>query len=388
MSLASAQQRAGAGEPGASLALARQAIVARGAQVIDLPSLLPSALVLELAGENLRPRLFFTTAPDGTELCLRADLTIPAALHYVQTAQSDDHVASWLCEGKVFRAPRAGEDRSPEFVQLGLERFGDQHTIGADVDVFLAAFEACQALGVLEPNVRFCDGGLLPSVLSQAQIPEPWKQSLIEVSQHPGSLRRRLKEARGDMPRREISALERTLAGLETQEARATVGEVLSIAGLALPGARTLNDVADRLAERARRVVAPSLDHSLAQAIDAIIGVRSQPGQSEAGLDQVTSLAAGIGVDLAPWRQAWQQRLDRIASDRPRALALSHFEGVGPEMFDYYDGFIFDLDHTDTFMRPIASGGRYDQLVQVISDGQRRARAVGFVVRPSRIGGA
>jgi len=62
----------------------KQKLATFGGEWVDLPTFLPAETVLELAGEALRSRLYFATAPDGRELCLRADLTIPAALHYIE----------------------------------------------------------------------------------------------------------------------------------------------------------------------------------------------------------------------------------------------------------------------------------------------------------------
>jgi ATP phosphoribosyltransferase regulatory subunit len=362
------------------------ALKARGAHDLALPTLLPAALVLELAGEDLRPRLYFASGPQGDELCLRADLTIPAALHYCQIATHDHQEVAWACEGKVFRAPKPGEDRSPEFTQIGLERFGDVDTIEADVAVFLAAWEACQAAGLQKLHVRLCDGGLLPQIIAKAALQAPWGEALSEVANHASALRRVLDQASGNGPKREISALERTIGELDQERARSTVAEVLALAQFSLPGARQLSHVADRLSARARRALAPPLDASTAQTLARLVTMRSQD-TLEASLDELVNLAHKLGVDLSVWRQAWAERLKRISQEAPLALAHAHFEALSPEAFDYYDGMAFDFSLDASFARPVATGGRYDTLVGVISGGRRQARAVGCVVRPARFRG-
>lgn len=373
-------------ETGPKMQAAWAALKARGGQEVALPTLLPAALVLELAGEDVRPRLYFASGPDGAELCLRADLTIPAALHYAQTAAGDDEAAAWVCEGKVFRAPKQGEDRAPEFIQIGLERFGDADRIEADVTVFLAAWEACQAAGERKLYVRLCDGGLLPHIIAKADLPEPWGSALGEVTSHQSALKRVLAQATGAGPTRQISALERTIAELDSERARSTVAEVLALANLSLPGNRQLSHVADRLAARAKRAIANPLAPELAETLSKLIHLSSQ-GSLAASLDECVALASKLGVDLMDWRQAWTLRLDRIQQDAPEALSQAHFEALSPEAFDYYDGMAFDFAVDPSFARPVATGGRYDTLVGEISAGQRHARAVGCVIRPSRFGG-
>lgn len=373
-------------ETGPKMQAAWAALKARGGQEVALPTLLPAALVLELAGEDVRPRLYFASGPDGAELCLRADLTIPAALHYAQTAAGDDEAAAWVCEGKVFRAPKQGEDRAPEFIQIGLERFGDTDRIEADVTVFLAAWEACQAAGERKLYVRLCDGGLLPHIIAKADLPEPWGSALGEVTSHQSALKRVLAQATGAGPTRQISALERTIAELDSERARSTVAEVLALANLSLPGNRQLSHVADRLAARAKRAIANPLAPELAETLSKLIHLSSQ-GSLAASLDECVALASKLGVDLMDWRQAWILRLDRIQQDAPEALSQAHFEALSPEAFDYYDGMAFDFAVDPSFARPVATGGRYDTLVGEISAGQRHARAVGCVIRPARFGG-
>lgn len=373
-------------ETGPQMQAAWAALKARGGQEVALPTLLPAALVLELAGEDVRPRLYFASGPDGAELCLRADLTIPAALHYAQTAAGDDEAAAWVCEGKVFRAPKQGEDRAPEFIQIGLERFGDVDRIEADVTVFLAAWEACQAAGERKLYVRLCDGGLLPHIIAKADLPEPWGSALGEVTSHQSALKRVLAQATGAGPTRQISALERTIAELDSERARSTVAEVLALANLSLPGNRQLSHVADRLAARAKRAIANPLAPELAETLSKLIHLSSQ-GSLAASLDECVALASKLGVDLMDWRQAWTLRLDRIQQDAPEALSQAHFEALSPEAFDYYDGMAFDFAVDPSFARPVATGGRYDTLVGEISAGQRHARAVGCVIRPARFGG-
>ena len=373
-------------ETGPKMQAAWAALKARGGQEVALPTLLPAALVLELAGEDVRPRLYFASGPDGAELCLRADLTIPAALNYVQNATADNEPVAWVCEGKVFRAPKVGEDRAPEFVQIGLERFGDGDRIEADVTVFLAAWEACQAAGEHHLYVRLCDGGLLPHIIAKADLPDPWNSALGEVASHQSALKRVLAQASGSAPSRQISALERTIAELDPERARSTVAEVLTLANLSLPGNRQLSHVADRLAARAKRAIAKPLAPEFAETLTKLIQLHSQ-GSLAASLDECVVLAGKLGVDLMDWRQAWTLRLDRIQQEAPEALAHAHFEALSPEAFDYYDGMAFDFAADPSFARPVATGGRYDTLVGEISSGTRQARAVGCVIRPARFGG-
>jgi ATP phosphoribosyltransferase regulatory subunit len=364
---------------------ASQALTARGGGFVDLPTLLPASLVLELAGEGLRPRLFFATAPDGSELCLRPDLTIPAATQYVADSAYDNDPFAWACKGKVFRAPRDGEDRAPEFVQIGLERFGDKDVVDTDVSIFLAAWNACIAADVRPLKVRFCDGGLLPAIIAAAELPDVWRSTLCEHAGHSRTFMNILAQASGKLPARTINALEHELVSLPFDSAIARVEQALVDGDLTLAGGRTIDDVARRLVIRAQRALAPPLPAATADTLLAL-ATFEQATTLSATLDQVVTLAASLGVSLEAWQSDWRTRLAAIQAAAPDALTHARFDALGEEAFDYYDGMAFDIATSDDFSRPVATGGRYDELIGEISGGTRHARAIGCVIRPDRFG--
>jgi ATP phosphoribosyltransferase regulatory subunit len=365
------------------IAAASAALIADGGAYVDLPTLLPASLVLELAGEGLRPRLFFATAPDGGEMCLRADLTIPAALQYVADAHYDNDPFAWACKGNVFRTPRIGENRPPEFVQIGLERFGDPETIPTDVTIFLAAWHACESADTRGLHVRFCDGGILPAIIAGADLPDIWRAALGEHTGHSRTFLSILSQASSKIPPRPLSALERALVALSPEQARARVDDALQDGDLSLPPGRSLEDVTNRLVTRTRRALAPPLPDDVAHTLRALATFRQERTMQHT-LDHVVSLAGQLNVDLAPWCADWAARLEAIAQRAPHALAQCRFDALSHEAFDYYDGMAFDIATSDDFSRPLATGGRYDRLVGDISGGTRHARAIGCVIRPDR----
>jgi ATP phosphoribosyltransferase regulatory subunit len=355
------------------------ALAARGGTWVDLPALLPASLVLELAGEDLRARLFFASAPDGSELCLRADLTIPAALRFIETRPGQP--VAWLHEGKVFRAPRADEAVGSEFVQIGLERYGDADAVAADCDVVLAALEACAAGGLAEPVLTLADGDLVRAVLARADLPEPWGGYLRAVAGQTRSLRQRLAEAAGETEAPVLGALEQALTRLSDAEAEATVAEVLSLSRLTLGPGRSAADVMRRLVGKARRAGAEPLAPATVSAIRALLDVA---GPARAAVAGVVGAAHGLGAELSDWAQGWAIRLDALAAAAPAAARTATFRAGRQRNFAYYSGLFFDIAATEG-AHPAASGGRYDGLIAAISGGAVEAPAVGCVVRTGRL---
>src|SRR3954469_2262381 len=91
----------------------------------------PAEPFLDLSGEDIRKRMYLTTAPGGGEYCLRPDLTIPVARDYL--ASSDAGKPANFCYlGPVFRHR---EDAPAEFLQLGIESFGRGDRAAADAEM-------------------------------------------------------------------------------------------------------------------------------------------------------------------------------------------------------------------------------------------------------------
>src|SRR6201984_1458498 len=102
--------------PDALIASFERAGYARVAPAI----LQPAEPFLDLSGEDIRRRMLLTTDPEGRELCLRPDLTIPVSRAYL--ASPDAGKASGFCYlGAVFRHR---EGAAAEFLQAGIESFG------------------------------------------------------------------------------------------------------------------------------------------------------------------------------------------------------------------------------------------------------------------------
>jgi ATP phosphoribosyltransferase regulatory subunit HisZ len=63
----------------------------------------PADAFLDRMGEDLRRRTYVFTGPDGTELCLRPDLTIPTCQAYLVRTPNADRAAKLCYAGPVFR---------------------------------------------------------------------------------------------------------------------------------------------------------------------------------------------------------------------------------------------------------------------------------------------
>ena len=361
--------------PGPALAAIRGALAAAGAKPVDAPILQPLNLLLDLAGEAMRARLFVVQAEGGAEACLRPDFTVAVARQHIDGGAASGR---YVYEGPAFRSAPGG-DRPEEFVQLGVELFapaGDG-TVEADAEIAGLAWRAAVAGGREDLTLWLGDVGLFAAFIGSLALPDALAARLKRVAGRPRLLNAELARAGEAVAPTGGGQLAAMLSGLSEAQAAAMLEEVWALAGVEPVGGRGPGEIATRLVRRAEAASAPALTQAQAAAIRAFMAISEAPAT---GLKQVRALAGkacGLDAALADW-EARLARLAEVPADRMRfAPALGH-------AFDYYDGLTFEVRSEALGAdRPVASGGRYDGLLARLG-GAADARAVGCVVRPWR----
>src|SRR5260370_2354510 len=91
----------------------------------------PAEPFLDLSGEDIRKRMYLASDPQGRELCLRPDLTIPVSRDYLASPEAG--APRGFCYlGPVFRHRGEGVG---EFLQAGIEPFGREDISDADAQM-------------------------------------------------------------------------------------------------------------------------------------------------------------------------------------------------------------------------------------------------------------
>ena len=362
--------------PAEALAAIRNALAAAGAEAVDAPILQPLGLLLDLAGEAMRARLFVVQAEGGAESCLRPDFTAAVARQHIERGVS---AGRYFYEGPAFRSEPEGE-RPEEFVQLGVELFAPAGgaVAVADAEIAHLAWNAAVAGGRSDLALWLGDVGLFAAFIESLGLPEALAARLKRVAGRPRLLHAELARAgETGAPATGGGQLAAMLSGLPQAQAAAMLEEVWALAGVEPVGGRGPGEIAARLVRRAEAASAPALTERQAGAIRAFMAISEAPAE---GLKQVRALA-GKGASLEGALADWDARLAALsaipAAQMRFAPALGH-------AFDYYDGLTFEVRSTALGAdRPVASGGRYDGLLARLG-GAADGRAVGCVVRPWR----
>jgi ATP phosphoribosyltransferase regulatory subunit len=323
---------------------------------IDPPLLQPAEPFLDLSGEDIRRRMFLTTDPQGREMCLRPDLTIPVSRAYLQSAAAGKP-AGFCYLGAVFRH-RPGA--SAEFLQLGIESFGRRDKAAADAEMLALGLEATAQYGLTGPEIRIGDVGLFSAFIAALDLAPAWKRRLIKDFNRKSSLKHDLNQltlAAADKPP-EYQGVLAALAGSDPKAAHALVTDLLSIAGIATVGGRSVAEIADRFLEQATLNAPARLPQETRALIERFLSVAGDPDDATAKL---RALTADAKISLGPALDLFETRTGFLAARGLDVRAVKFATGFG-RGFDYYTGFVFEL-HNASANNPLVAGGRYDGLL-------------------------
>jgi ATP phosphoribosyltransferase regulatory subunit len=362
--------------PSEVLAAVRAPLEGAGAERADAPLLQPLNLLLDLAGEAMRARLFVVQAEGGAESCLRPDFTVAIARQHIESGRA---AGLYWYEGAAFRSA-AGSDRPEEFVQIGLEMFspGGGGVEQADAEIAGLAWRSAVAGGRDDLYLALGDVALFGAFVESLGLAESLAARLRRVAGRPRLLWAELART-GAVGEAGGGTLAGLLAGLSEAQAAALLEEVWALAGVEPVGGRGPAEIAARLVRKAEASSAPALTETQADAIRAFMAIDDTPAYAFA---RMRELAGSNDSALKAALGAWETRLLELSQAAP--ADRTRFTPALGHAFDYYDGITFEVRSAALGAdRPVAVGGRYDGLLARLG-GLADARAVGCMVRPWR----
>jgi ATP phosphoribosyltransferase regulatory subunit len=339
----------------------------------------PAEPFLDLSGEDIRKRMYLTTDPQGHELCLRPDLTIPVSRHYLASPAAGK-AQSFCYLGPVFRHR---ESEPSEFLQAGIESFGRPDTAAADAEMLALGIEATAHYGLDQPDIRVGDVALFSALVAALDLAPAWKRRLIKDFNHKTSLAHDLDRLTISVSRArsDYQGVLAALAGSDPKGAHALVTDLLSIAGITTVGGRSVGEIADRFLEQAALGAQTSLPRDSRTLIEKFLAIRGDPDEAAADL-RAFARDAGIALDAA--LDLFESRTGFLAA-RGLDIGRIRFSTAFGRGLDYYTGFVFELhDPAARAEGQLVAGGRYDGLLTRLGSA-RAIAAVGFAVWIERL---
>ncbi|HEY1361145.1 MAG TPA: ATP phosphoribosyltransferase regulatory subunit [Xanthobacteraceae bacterium] len=343
------------------------------------PILQPAEPFLDLSGEEIRKSMYLTSDPQGRELCLRPDLTIPVSRVYLSSPAAGKP-RGFCYLGPIFRHR---PDAAVEFLQAGIESFGRSDTAAADAEMLALGLDATAHYGLPQPAIRIGDVALFSALVAALDLAPVWKRRLIKDFNHKTSLAHDLERLTisASHARPEYQGVLAALAGSDPKAAHALVTDLLSIAGITAVGGRSAGEIADRFLDQAALGARASLPSETRALIEKFLAIRGDPDETAAEL-RAFARASSVALDAA--LDLFESRTGFLAA-RGVDVSRIRFSTAFGRGLDYYSGFVFELHSPGGGeAEPLVAGGRYDGLLSRLGSAQP-IPAVGFAVWIERL---
>jgi ATP phosphoribosyltransferase regulatory subunit len=347
----------------------------RGADPVEVAVLQPADPFLDMAGEDLRRRIFLTESETGQTLCLRPEFTIPVCLDHIASQAGTPRRYAYL--GEVFRQRREGQ---AEFFQAGIEDLGEKNTAEADARSVADAHALLElALPGRELKITLGDQTIFEAVLAALGLPRGWRMRLARAFGSADMLVAALADLA--TPPRNTSLAEPVASLVADGDAGRLAAHIavgMEEAGLSPSAGRTPDEIARRLIERAE-LRSVRLSAEAFAALKTFLAIHVPLADAAGALEK---FAAGAGLSLAAALKNFAARAEAI-STHGLPVGSIHYDAAFGRPLDYYTGLVFEITASGSD-RPLAGGGRYDRLLTLLG-ARDKIPGVGFSVWLDRI---
>ncbi|MBB4274631.1 ATP phosphoribosyltransferase regulatory subunit [Rhizobium mongolense] len=348
---------------------------ARNTERIDTPVIQPAEPFLDIAGEDLRRRIFMTESETGASLCLRPEFTIPVCIRHIETATGTPKRYSYL--GEVFRQRREGGN---EFYQAGIEDLGDINIASADAR---AIGDATVILARLLPGKRLTvtlgDQAVFEAVVQALGLPLGWQKRLIHAFGNMGQLEALLASLVSPQFATDLDDdVARLIAAGDEAALIAHIDATMHRTGYSSNASRSPAEIARRLKEKL--VLSETrLDDAAFRVLEEFLSLRVPLINASAAL---AGFADAAGLKLGNALSRFDGRVAALGNAGIDLASIDYRAAFGRPL-DYYTGLVFEVGIQGS-SAVLAGGGRFDWLLTLLG-AKDRIPAVGFSLWLDRI---
>jgi ATP phosphoribosyltransferase regulatory subunit len=155
-----------------------RSVKSKGFKYIDLPSVIEANHIVQRSGENFRKFIFSFIDQNGSELCLRPDLTIASCLRYLENNLKGKE--------KIFysgQAYRKSQNKKDSIIrdQVGFEIIGSKDEKNDDKEIINTSLRSLQNIKYISGTLTIGNVEIFNLLISKLDIPKRWK---LRLSRH------------------------------------------------------------------------------------------------------------------------------------------------------------------------------------------------------------
>ncbi len=155
-----------------------KSVKGKGFKYIELPSVIEANHIVQRSGENFRKFIFSFVDQNGSELCLRPDLTIVSCLRYLENNYKGKKKISY--SGQAYRKSQNKKD-SIIRNQIGFEIIGSKNEKDDDKEIVNTSLKSLQNLKYSSGKLTLGNIEIFNLLIAKLDIPKRWK---LRLSRH------------------------------------------------------------------------------------------------------------------------------------------------------------------------------------------------------------
>ncbi len=347
------------------------------AELVDIPLIQPADPFLDMAGEDLRRRIFLTENENGDSLCLRPEFTIPVCRNHIALNAATPKRYAYL--GEVFRQRRDG---AAEFLQAGIEDLGAADEAASDARSIGDALTCVKSASRdVQLEIVLGDQAVFAGMLKALGLPQGWRKKLLRAFGDERTMEAAFAELTGEQRN---DPLPEQLAGLVAEGDEAGLARMLETemleAGISPGAGRTPAEIARRLIEK-EDLAATRFPSSALEVLKRFLATRVS---LEAASITLRAFAADNALDLSAVLQKFEARTDAIIAAGISVEDIVYDASFGRPL-DYYTGLVYEIRQAGSDKDMVlAGGGRYDRLLTMLGASEN-IPGVGFSIWLDRL---
>ena len=332
-----------------------RSVKSKGFKYINLPSVIETNHIVQRSGENFRKFIFSFTDQNGTELCLRPDLTITSCLRYLENNLKGKE--------KIFysgQAYRKSQNKKDSIIrnQIGFEILGSKDEKNDDKEIINTSLKSLQNIEYSSGTLTIGNIEIFNLLISKLDIPKRWK---LRLSRHFWR-----EEYFSDLLKRleTNSDVDPTIVEIDKKRYLKMLKEDLSnvVAG------RTINEILKRFDQKIKDPRRASKGKNVSKIIKDFLKIKCPINKAAIELNKFFKKnRINLAVD---------QKYFPISNNNVSKLNVVFSTSFGRQL-EYYTGMVFKIDiKSKNLLKNIINGGRYDGLISDLGS-KKQTPAVG-----------
>ena len=319
-----------------------KSVKSKGFKFINLPSVIEANHIVQRSGENFRKFIFSFIDQNGSELCLRPDLTIVSCLRYLENNLKGKEKIFYI--GQAYRKSQNKKD-SIIRNQIGFEIIGSKSEKSDDKEIINTSLKSLQNLKYTTGTLTIGNIEIFNLLISKLDIPKRWK---LRLSRHFwredyfNDLLKRL-ETNSDVDPTIVEVDKRRyIKMLKDDQSKVVAG-------------RSINEILKRFDHKIKDPRRTNKGRNVSKIIREFLKIKCPINKTASELNKFfRKHKINLIVD---------QRYFPLSQNKISKLNVIFSASFGRQL-EYYTGMVFRIDiKSNSKLKNIINGGRYDHLI-------------------------